>query len=110
MKTPRLILAALTAASLYGCTVVQRVSHQSSVVVRETTLVGLQRQPVECEPLVLPEYKRPELSFTSTSLSWRATVSQLAAHAQNLNRAQAAWEDTVRDAVREHNLRCGLLN
>ena len=92
-----------------GCTIVEKVHTQNTIQVRETMVVGLNRQPIRCQPLIIEPYQRPLLSLQGGSLSWRDTLLKLTDHITQLNRTQAQWQQSVIEAIDVHNRECGLV-
>ncbi len=105
------LAAAIAACTLIasGCTIVEKVHTQNTIQVKETMVVGLQRQPIRCQPLVIEPYQRPLLSLQGGSLSWRDTLLKLTDHIAQLNLSHAQWQQGVIGAIDEHNRECGLV-
>ena len=103
--------AAIVASTLItsGCTIVEKVHTQNTIQVKETMVMGLQRQPIRCQPLVIEPYQRPLLSLQGGSLSWRDTLLKLTDHIAQLNRTHAQWQQSVIEAIDAHNRECGLV-
>ena len=115
MKTTTLthvkLAVAIAASTLIasGCTIMEKVHTQNTIQVKETMVMGLQRQPIRCQPLIIEPYQRPLLSLQGGSLSWRDTLLKLTDHITQLNRTQAQWQQSVIEAIDVHNRECGLV-